>query len=366
MAVRLTEWEKTVTWGTAIEVTANKVINLLLRSENNLIGIDENEIYVDLQLEDWLTPQDVLPVWVTTWRIVQNDWWSVTWTMISCKTTSWDYMLIVYWDNWNLYVDNGTWTFTQVYNKPQVDALFAQLRSEISAVGFSGEYSDLLNKPTLWTAAALNVWTNPWDVPVVQQNWLLADSIIPKKISSTYVVQTTADLVWITQAVAWDMAVVTSDSQTYILQADPYSVASNWVELLSPWSSVTSVNWQTWAVVLNTLNVPQAWNNQYISATERAIWNAKLWNNDVASVALTGSYTDLGNKPVVDTALNTSSTNAVQNKAIATAINTINNEISAIEWDVWAIPQVEYLSQSEYDDLPSEKETNGYSYFICA
>ena len=359
MTVRLTEWDKNETGWTAIEVTANKVINLLLRSENNLIWLDDNEIYVDLQLEDWLTPNDTLPVWVTTWRIVENDWWDITWTMLSYKTTSWDYVLIVYWDDWKLYVDNWTGTFTQVYLKPEVDALFTQLRSEISAVGYSWEYSDLLHKPTLWTASSLNVGTNPWDIPVVQQNWLLADSIIPKKISSTYVVQTVSDLTGITQAVAWDLAVVTQDSTTYILQQDPYSVANNWVELLSPWSSVTSVNWQTWAVVLNTLNVPQAWNNQYISSTERAVWNAKLWTNDVATVALTGNYNDLGNKPVVDTALSTSSTNAVQNKAIATAIN-------AITWDITALPQVEYLTQDEYDALPSDKETNGYSYFIYA
>ena len=41
----------------------------------------------------------------------------------------------------------------------------------------------------------------------------------------------------------------------------------------------------------------------------------------LASVATSGSFTDLSNKPTIDTALSTTSTNAVQNKVIAAGIN---------------------------------------------
>jgi hypothetical protein len=54
MVTRLYEWDKNETGWTWIEVTDNKVINLILRSLNNLIKVNaNNEVYVDLQLEDW-------------------------------------------------------------------------------------------------------------------------------------------------------------------------------------------------------------------------------------------------------------------------------------------------------------------------
>ena len=179
MAVKITEWERTVSWGTAIEVTANKVINLLLRSEDNLIKLDENEIYVDLQLESWIQPSDTFPVWVTTGRVIQNDWWIATWTLLVFKTTSWDYVTWIYGDDGKLYIDNGTWTFKQIYLKAEVDALLEQLRQELSEAAFSGDYNDLINKPTLGTAASKDVWINSGNVPIIGLNGKLDWSIIP-------------------------------------------------------------------------------------------------------------------------------------------------------------------------------------------
>ena len=52
------------------------------------------------------------------------------------------------------------------------------------------------------------------------------------------------------------------------------------------------------------------------------IWNGIKYDfqdsrvDDLASVARSGSYNDLTDKPVVDSALNESSTNAVQNKVV--------------------------------------------------
>lgn len=110
MTVRLYEWEKTVTGGDWIEVTDNKVINLILRNLNNLIKInDNNEVYVELQLEDGLDSSDSLPIWVNVGRVMQADWRPVTGTLISGQTTSWDWVKILYWDDGEIRVDNGTW-----------------------------------------------------------------------------------------------------------------------------------------------------------------------------------------------------------------------------------------------------------------
>lgn len=110
MTVRLYEWEKTVTGGDWIEVTDNKVINLILRNLNNLIKInDNNEVYVELQLEDGLDSTDSLPIWVNVGRVMQADWRPVNGTLISGQTTSWDWVKILYWDDGEIRVDNGTW-----------------------------------------------------------------------------------------------------------------------------------------------------------------------------------------------------------------------------------------------------------------
>lgn len=327
MTVRLYEWDKTETGWAWIEITDNKVVNLLLRSLNNLIKINaDDEAYVDLQLEDWITSSANMPVWVNVGRVLQADWWLATGTLLVAKTTSGDGIRFLFADDWKLYTDNWTWTFTQIYLKPEVDALLLQLRNELSEAAFSGLYEDLINKPTLWTAAALDVGTNAWDVAQVQADWKLDPSIVPATISSIYTVPTHNDLTTLTNAVRWDYWVVTSESKTYILSADPYSVLANWIEMLSPTSSVTSVNWQTWAVTLTTNNINEYNNKLYTSQAEKTTWNAKLSSNDVATVALTGNYNDLWNKP--------------------------------------SITEDKYLTQAQYDALPSSKESDWNSYFI--
>ena len=49
--------------------------------------------------------------------------------------------------------------------------------------------------------------------------------------------------------------------------------------------------------------------------------NKKANSSSLATVATSGSYNDLSNRPTIDSALSTSSTNAVQNKVVTTALN---------------------------------------------
>lgn len=127
MVVRLYEWDKTETGWAGIEITDNKVVNLKLRDENNLIKInDDDEAYVDLQLEDGIEPDDNLPVWVETGRVLVADWRPVNGTLVLAKTTSWDEIRLLYWDDWKIYADNGTGTWktlgwTTAYFKTQAE-----------------------------------------------------------------------------------------------------------------------------------------------------------------------------------------------------------------------------------------------------
>ena len=254
MTVRLYEWDKTETGWAWIEITDNKVVNLLLRSLNNLIKINaDDEAYVDLQLEDWIEDDATMPVGVNVGRVLQADWWLANWTLLVAKTTSWDEIRFLFADDWKLYTDNWTGTFKQIYLKPEVDALFQQLRSELSTVAFSGDYDDLLNKPTLGTAAALDIGSNPWNIPVIKGDGRLDPTIVPSTwVMTSYTVTNKSDLTTLSSAVKWDIWIVTSENKTYILSNDPYSTLSNWTELLFPTGSVSSVNWFTWAVNLTT------------------------------------------------------------------------------------------------------------------
>lgn len=345
MTVRLYEWDKTETGWAWIEITDNKVVNLLLRNLNNLIKINaDNEAYVDLQLADWIEDDANMPVWVNVGRVLQADWWLANWTLLVAKTTSGDEIRFLFADDGKLYTDNWTWTFKQIYLKPEVDALFQQLRSELSTVAFSGDYADLLNKPTLWTASALDAGTDPWEVPIIWQDGRLDPTIVPATwVMNTYTVTNKSDLITLTTATKWDIGIVTSENKTYILSNDPYSTLSNWTELLFPTWSVSSVNWFTWVVNLTTGYIQESNDNLFVSPTEKATWNNKLWANNVSTVALTGNYGDLNNKPVIDSTLNTASTNAIQNWAVATAINTINTNISNIQTALgWGIDNTSY------------------------
>ncbi len=109
MAVRIKDWMIPYTWWIGIEITDNHVINVLFRAMNNLIMVNEDrELYVDLQLPDWIQPDDDFPVGVTTGKILEEDWWEMNAIILNWKTTSWDYVRLIYWVDWNLYYDPGT------------------------------------------------------------------------------------------------------------------------------------------------------------------------------------------------------------------------------------------------------------------
>lgn len=230
---------------------------------------------------------------------------------------------------------------------------------------FDWDYSSLDNLPTLWTAASKDVGTSAWEVPILDANWKLDSSIVPSTwVMTSYTVTNKSDLTTLTTAVKWDIWIVTSENKTYILSSDPYSTLSNWTELLFPTGSVSSVNWFTWAVNLTTGYIQESNDKLFVSPTEKATWNNKLWANNVSTVALTGNYGDLNNKPVVDTALNSSSTNAVQNKAIATAVNTINSSITTIQgnittmqWDITNLQTTTGWATQDITDIKSDITT---------
>ncbi len=54
-----------------------------------------------------------------------------------------------------------------------------------------------------------------------------------------------------------------------------------------------------------------------------------IGKSDLATVATSGSYNDLSNKPTIDSSLSTTSTNAVQNKVVKSAVDTLTTSVNA-------------------------------------
>ena len=110
-------WEVARTAGAWIDEEAlrNKEISVKLRELNNLIQLNaDDELYVDLQLPSGIKPTDDFPVGVTTGRILQADWWQQSGTIINSKTTSGDYVRLIYANDGNLYYDPWTWDWIMI------------------------------------------------------------------------------------------------------------------------------------------------------------------------------------------------------------------------------------------------------------
>jgi len=103
------------------------------------------EIYADLQFENWLTPTSAFPTWVVVWNVDSSDWWTQSGVMLNSKTTDWDYVRRLYGDDWKLYFDWGLGTFKVIATTDDLDSALGTLRSELATVAFTGKSSDLDN-----------------------------------------------------------------------------------------------------------------------------------------------------------------------------------------------------------------------------
>lgn len=174
-------WLEALTAGDGISADdlKDRIISVVLRDENNLLILNwNNELYVDLQLEDWITPNDTLPVGVTTGRVLQADWWIATWTMLCFKTTSWDYVCWIYGDDGKLYVDNGTGTFKQIYLKSEVDALLQEKQDQHIPITVSLTVAGWSNNTQTVTATGVTANSTVIVSPTPASMWDYSDAKI--------------------------------------------------------------------------------------------------------------------------------------------------------------------------------------------
>lgn len=131
---------------------------------------------------------------------------------------------------------------------------------------------------SLGSAASKDVGTAAGNVPVLDSNGKLVESIIPAvAITETYVVDSQSAMLALSAQVG-DVAIRTDVSKSFILQSLPATTDANWKELLTPDCKVISVNGKQGAVVLTGDNIA--------SIFKQASLRTNVSSNEALSVSL--------------------------------------------------------------------------------
>lgn len=105
-------------------------------------------------------------------------------------------------------------------------------------------------------------------------------------------------------------------------------------------------------------NLKNAIENRISSLISSHNTNSNAHSSILSTVAKTGDYTDLSNKPAVDSALSTISSNAIQNQTVTNALNNKSNSDHNHN-DV-------YYTENEVDGLISAHNTNSNAHNLAA
>lgn len=131
---------------------------------------------------------------------------------------------------------------------------------------------------SLGSAASKDVGTAAGNVPVLDSNGKLVESIIPAvAITETYVVDSQSAMLALSAQVG-DVAIRTDVSKSFILQSLPATTDANWKELLTPNCKVISVNGKQGAVVLT--------GDDIASIFKQASSRTNVSSNEALSVSL--------------------------------------------------------------------------------
>jgi hypothetical protein len=117
-----------------------------LRSTNNILHYNnQDELYADLQIENWLTPTSVFPIWVSVGNVDSTDGRQQSWLLVNSLTTSGNYIRWLYGDDGKLYFDGWTGVFEVIATTDDITSAVATLRNDLATVAFTWKSSDLDN-----------------------------------------------------------------------------------------------------------------------------------------------------------------------------------------------------------------------------
>lgn len=138
---------------------------------------------------------------------------------------------------------------TALVGTPLVDSDYLAIPS---VENVNGQIDTKITALSLGTAATKSTGTSSGNVPILDSNGKLADSIIPKvALTNTFVVASEAAMLALSTAQEGDVAVRTDLNKTFILKTTGYNTLANWQELLTPTDKVQSVNGKTGTVTVS-------------------------------------------------------------------------------------------------------------------
>lgn len=156
-------------------------------------------------------------------------------------------------------VKAGTYSKVTVDAKGRVTAGSNLTTTDISGIG---------------TAATKNVGTAAGNIPILDSDGKLSDSVIPAiAISESHTVASEKEMLALAAQVG-DIAIRTDGTGTWILKQTPASTLANWVQLKSPTDAATSVNGKTGNVTLTTSDIAEGTNQYYTQARFVAAFKA--------------------------------------------------------------------------------------------
>lgn len=197
---------------------------------------------------------------------------------------------------WILFVDPGQLQDDLTAAQSDIDTHVADTNNPHAVTKAQVGLGDVENAAASTLYIPLTQKASPNGVATLDAGGQIPSSQLPAlAITETFVVASQAAQTALTAQVG-DVAVRSDLNKSYILQTEPASTFSNWVELLTPTDSVLSVNGQTGAVSLTTTNVAEG-TNQYFT-TERA--QDAVFNAIPSSSTVQAVYDDSGNQLFLD------------------------------------------------------------------
>jgi len=173
---------------------------------------------------------------------------------------------------------------------PGVAKVDTQIDTKIIAIG-------------LGTAATKNTGTGNGNIPILDADGKLADSVIPKvAITNTFVVASQAAMLALTTAQEGDVAVRTDINKSFILKTTGYATLANWQELLTPTDTVTSVNGSTGAVTITLAGLGGVSTTVYNAHVAADVHLTTTQKSVLANVLNTRIITSLGTDSTISQA----------------------------------------------------------------
>lgn len=127
------------------------------------------------------------------------------------------------------------------------------------------------------TAAAKNVGTGAGNVPLLDSNGKLNDSVIPSfAVTNTFEVASEAAMLALSTAKEGDIAIRSDLPATFILSTGSYATLANWKQLKTPTDLVQSINGKTGTVILTTGDIAEGTNIYFTTARATANFNTNF------------------------------------------------------------------------------------------